>query len=78
MNDPPGKLAEESGLPTACYALVVGIFIGGAAVFIAISSIYSGARYACEQKAIEAGVGEYYIDENQTKQFRFISPEKEK
>lgn len=36
-----------------------------------------GVRYGVlemQDDAIEAGVGEYYIDEDNTKQFRFVQP----
>ena len=45
------------------------------AVVIASAATFAYAEGVYEYDAIQAGVGEYYLDANHEKRFRFVKPE---
>lgn len=60
---------NDDGIPYwFAFALFILGFVGGALV------ASSGESYYWQKRALEAGVGEYYLDSNYEKQFRFKKP----
>ena len=50
----------------------LGFLFGGAVTLIILGCTSDGPT---ESDAVEAGVAEWYLDENHEKQFQFITPE---
>lgn len=52
-------------------SLFIGFIMGGSVVIKSMSSDIKRAKEAMEIDAVESGAGEYHIDENHSRQFRW-------